>query len=150
MAFPLTIIFYRFLSLLLLLEPTVVALPWLTRRDMTWGDSPGQAIIDIGAAGFGALNQFWNQFIIPSEETEYSPDPIQSQSETPNAPEWTTPPFIEPSNMKKCSASSTHPPIGAPDDQLPGEENIPTPDELIPDPDGEYVGNYVQQNIKTG
>lgn len=72
MAFTLAVIFYRFLFLLLVLE-SVVALPWLTRRDMTWGNSPGQAIIDIGAAGFGALNQFWNQFILPSTETKYPP-----------------------------------------------------------------------------
>lgn len=147
MAFFIATIFYRFLFLLLVLEP-IVALPSLTRRDTTWDDSPGQAIIDIGAAGFGTLNQFWNQLIMPPTETRYSPDPSLSQPETPNTPEWSTPPVFEPNMMKKCSASTS--PIGAPDDQLPGEVDIPTPNGLIPDPDVEYVGDYVQQNVKTG
>lgn len=150
MAFTLRIlIFYRFFLLVVVLEP-IVALPWLTRRDMTWGDSPGQAAIDVGAAGLGALSQFWNQLIIPSSETEYPPDQIQSQPETPNTPEWSTPPLLEPNTMEKCSASTN--PIGAPDDQLPEEGDILTPDGPIPgpSPNEEYVGDYVQQNIKTG
>lgn len=147
MAFTLAIIFYRFLFLLLVLEPAI-ALPWLTSRDMTWGDSPGQAIIDIGAAGFGALNQFWNQFTLPSTQTTYPPDPSQPQPETPNTPEWSTPPLFDPNLMKKCFAYTQ--PIGAPDDQLPREGDILTPNGLIPIPEKEYEGLYVQQSTKTG
>lgn len=149
MAFTPAIIFYRFLFLLLVLEP-VIALPWLTSRDMTWGDSPGQAIIDFGAAGFGAWNQFWNQFTLPSTETTLPPDPDpgQPQPEAPNTPEWSTPPLFDPNLMKKCSADTQ--PIGAPDDQLPGEGDILTPSELTPIPEKEYEGLYVQQSTKTG
>lgn len=148
MAFTLRIlIFYRFFFLVLILEP-IVALPSLTRRDLTWGDSPGQATIDAGAAGLGALNQFWNQLIIPSPETEFPPDDIQSQPETPITPEWSTPPLFEPNMMKECSAS-THP-VGATSDQLPGEGDILNPDVPISGPNEDYVGDYVQQNIKTG
>lgn len=144
MAFTLGIlIFYRFYFLVSILE-TIVALPWLTRRDMTWGDSPGQSIIDGGAAGFGALNQFWNQLIIPSTETENPPDQIQSQPETSNTPEWSTPPIFGPNVMKQCSAS-THP-VGAPDDPLWGGQDILTPYGPIKGPNGEYV----QQDVITG
>lgn len=144
MAFTLGIlIFYRFYFLVSILEP-IVALPWLTRRDTTWDDSPGQAIIDGGAAGFGALNQFWNQLITPSTETENPPDQIQSQPETSNTPEWSTPPIFGPNMMKQCSASTQ--PVGAPDDTLLGGGDILSPDKPIPGP----VRAYVEQDIKTG
>lgn len=143
-------IFCRILFLILVLEP-IVALPWLTRRDMTWGDSPGQALIDIGEAGLGALNQLWNQLTIPSTETVYPTEQSPSKPETPNPPEWLTPPLFEPNMMKKCS-TSTDPIVGAPDDQLPGEGDIPTPNPngLTLVPDEEYKGVFVQQNTKTG
>lgn len=153
MVFTLAVIFYRFLFLLLVLEPVIIALPWLSRRDMTWGDSPGQTIIDIGAAGFGALNQLWDQFTtLPPAETKDLPDPSQPLllPEAPNTPEWLTPPFFDPNLMKKCSAYSQ--PIGAPDDQLPGEGGILTLNEeltMIPEKE-EYEGIYVQQSTKTG
>lgn len=144
MAFTLGIlIFYRFLFLVLILE-SIAALPWLTRRDMTWGDSPWQGIIDGGAAGLGALDQFWNQLIIPSTETGNPPDQIQSQPETTNTPEWLTPPILGPNMMGLCPAS-THP-VGAPDDHPWGGGNILTPDGPILGPNGEYV----QQDINTG
>lgn len=138
MEFTLSIIFYRFLILLLVLEP-IIALPWHSRRDMTWGDSPGQAIINMGAAGFGALNQLWNLLTLPSTETEYTPNPnpSQPQPEAPNTPQWSTPPSFESDPMKICSAVTQ--PIGAPDNQLPGEGDA-----------DEYGGPYVQQNTKTG
>lgn len=149
MAFTLAVIFYRVMFLLLVLE-SVIALPSLTRRDMTWGDSPGQAIIDIGAAGFGALNQFWNQFTLPSTETKYLPDPSQPPiPEAPNTPEWSTPPLFDPNLMKKCSSAYTQP-IGALDNQLPGEGGILNLNELTPIPEKEYEGLYVQQSTKTG
>ena len=153
MAFTLAVIFYRFLFLLLVLE-SVIALPWLsTRRDMTWRDSPGQAIVDFGAAGFGALNQLWNQFTIPSTETKYLPDPDPNQPppipESPNTPEWSTPPLFDPNPMKKCSVHTQ--PIESFDNHLLGEAGgIGTLDELTPIPDEEYEGVYVQQSTKTG
>ena len=141
-------IFCRILFLILILEP-IVALPWLTRRDMTWDGSPGQLLIDTGAAGLGALNQFWNQLTIPSTETVYPPEQRQSEPETPNTPEWLTPPLFEPNMRKQCSAS-TQSIIGPPDNELPGEENVPTPNGLTLVPDEEYKGLYVKQNTKTG
>lgn len=147
MVFPLAIIFYRFLFLLLVLEP-IIALPWLTRRDMTWSDSPGQAIIDMGAA---ALNGLSNQLTLPTTETEYPPDPSQPQPEAPNTPEWSTPPLFEPNPLKRCSAVTQF--IGAPDDQLyqlPGEGDILTPNELAPISEKKYEDLYVPQNAKTG
>lgn len=150
--------FCRILLLVLVLDPTIVAgLPWgLTRRDMTWDDlSPGQALIDIGGLGLGALNQLWNQFTIPSTSTEILDPPEQNQQSEPespkNTPEWLTPPLFEPNLMKECSASNTHH-IGASDDQVSEEGNIiPTPngDIIVPDDEG-YKGLLVQQNIKTG
>lgn len=50
--------------------------------------------------------------------------------------------------MKKCSPYTQ--PTGAPDDQLPGEGDILTPNELTPIPEKEYEGLYVQQSTKTG
>lgn len=144
MAFTLVIIFYRFLFLLLVLEP-IIALPWLNRRDMTWGYSPGQAIIDIGAASFGALNQFWNQLTLPSTETGHPPDP---HPDAPNTPEWSTPPSFELNLMEKCPAFTQS--IVSFDDQLPGEGDILTPNELTPISNSGYGGLYVQQNTKTG
>lgn len=148
MAFALGIlIFYRFFLLLSILEP-IGAWPWITRREMTWDDSPGQAIIDGGAAGFGVLNQLWNQLILPSTENEKPPDQIRSQPETSNTPEWSNPPIFGPNMMEQCSAS-THS-VGASDTDLPGEGDILTPDGPIPGSDEEYVGDHVQQDIKTG
>lgn len=141
------LIFYRFFLLVSILEP-IVAWPWLTRREMTWDDSAGQAIIDGGAAGFGALNQLWNQLIIPSTENEKPPDQIESQPATSNTPEWSTPPLLGPNMMEECSASTDS--VGAPDTNLPGEGEILTPYGSISGPNGEYVGAYVQQDIKTG
>lgn len=149
MSFTLAVIFYRFLFLFLFVE-SVIALPSLSRRDTTWGDSPGQDIIDMGAAASGALNQLWNQFTLPSTETKDLPDPSQPPlSEAPNIPEWSTPPLFDPNLMKRCSAYTQ--PIGAPDDQLPGEGGIPTlSNELALIPEKEYEGIYVQQSTKTG
>lgn len=140
-------LFCQILFLVLVLEP-IVALPWLTRRDMTWGDSPGQALIDIGGFGLGALNQLRNQLTIPSTEPVYPPEQKQSEPETPNTPEWLAPPLFEPNMMKECSASTHH--IGASDDQFSEEGNIPTPNGVIINPDEGYKGFFVQQNIKTG
>lgn len=140
------IIFYRFLFLVTILEP-IVALPWLTRRQMTWDYSPGQAIIDGGAAGLGALNDIWNELIEPSTENENLPDQIQSQPETSNTPELSTPPIFGPNMILQCSASTQS--IGSADDQLPGNGDILTPDGSIPDPNEEYTG-YIQQSSKTG
>lgn len=137
-------LFCRILFLVLVLEP-IVALPWFTRRDTTWGDSPGQALIDIG---LGALNQLWNQLTIPSTEPVYPPEQIQSEPETPNTPDWLAPPLFEPNMMKKCSAFNHH--IGASDDQLSEEGDTPTPNGDIIVPDEGYKGLYVQQDIKTG
>lgn len=146
--------FCRILFLVLVLD-LIVALPWLTRRDMTWDDlSPGQTLIDIGGLGLGALNQLWNQFTIPST-TDILNLPEQKQQSEPespkNTPEWLTPPLLEPNLMKECSASTAHQ-IEASDDQH-SEEGIiiPTPnggDIIVPD-EG-YKGLLVQQNIKTG
>lgn len=157
MAFTLDVmIFYRFLFLLLVLE-SVIALPWLsTRRDTTWGDSPGKTFIDLGAAGFGALNQLWNQFALPSTETEtkYLPDPDLSHPlllpEAPNTsgPEWLTPPLFDPNPVKKCSSHIQ--PIETLDNQLPAEGGIVSLNELTPIPEKEYEGVYVQQSTKTG
>lgn len=137
----------RILFLVLVLEP-IVALPWLTRRDMTWDDSPGQALIEMGEFGLGVLNQLWNQLTIPSTEAVYPPEQKQSEPETPNTPEWLAPPLFEPKIMKECPAPTHH--IGAPDDQLPGKGDIPTPNGVIIVPDEGYRGFLVQQNIKTG
>lgn len=150
-------LFCRILFLVLVLEP-IVALPWLTRRGMTWNlDSPGQALIDFGGFGLGALNQLWNQLTIPSTETETLDFPEQQnqpdEPESPNTPEWLAPPLLEPNMMKECSAStSTHHIIGASDDQVSEEGNIPTPmsGDILVVPDEGYKGLFVQQNIKTG
>ena len=148
MAFTLGIlIFYRFFVFVSILE-TIVAWPWLTRREMSWDDSPGQAIIDGGAAGFGALNQLWNQLIIPSMENEKPPDQIQSEPETSNPPEWSTPHIFGPNMMEQCSTSTDS--VWASDANLPGEGDILTPDGSNSGTNEEYVGAYVQQNIKTG
>lgn len=140
-------LFFQILFLVLVLEP-IVALPWLTRRDITWDDSPGQALIDIGVFGLGALNQLWNQWTIPSTETVYPPDQKHSEPGTPNTPEWLAPPLFEPNTMKKCPAS-THP-TGASDGQPSEEGDIPTPNGDILVPVEGYMGIWVQQNIETG
>lgn len=159
MAFALALIFYRFVFLLLVLE-SVIALPWLsTRRDTTWGSSPGQAFIDFGAAGFGALNQLWNQFTQPSTETNYLPDPDPDPNQPPplpeapntSGPEWLTPPLFDPNPMKKCSAYTQ--PIRNLDNQLldEGGTGIASLNELnLMIPEKEYEGVYVQQSTKTG
>lgn len=148
MAFTLGIlIFYRFFVFVSILE-TIVAWPWLNRREMTWDDSPGRAIIDGGAAGFGALNQLWNQLIIPSMENEKPTDQIQSQPETSNTPEWSMPHISGPNMLKQCSTSTQS--GGASDTNLPGEGDILTPDVSVSGTNEVYVGAYVQQNIKTG
>lgn len=140
-------LFFQILFLVLVLKP-IVALPWLNIRDMTWDVSPGQALIDIGGFGLGALNQLWNQLTVPSTETVYPPEQEQSEPETPNTPEWLAPPLFEPNTRKECSASTHH--IGASDDQFSEEGDIPTPNGLILVPVEGYMGLFVQQNIKTG
>lgn len=138
--------FYRFLILVSILEP-IVAVPLFTRRGTTWDDSPGQAIIDGGAAGFGVLNDIWNDLIEPSTEKENLPNQIQSQPETSNTPELSSPPIFGPNMMGQCSASTQS--LGSADDQLPGNGDILTPDGSIPGPNEEYEG-YIQQSTKTG
>lgn len=140
-------LFFQISFLVLVLEP-IVALPWLTRRDMTWDDSPGQALTDFGGFGLGALNQLWNQWTIPSTENVYPPDQKQSEPETPNTPEWLAPPLFEPHTMKECPASTHH--IGASDDQLSEEGDISIPNGGILVPVEGYMGIWVQQNIETG
>ena len=155
-------IFYRFLFLVSILEPTIVALPWVTRRGTTtWDDSPGQAIIDGGAAGFGVLNDIWNELIEPSttENENLPPDQIQIQSQpessTNTPPELSSPPIFGPNMRGQCSAFFTQSLGSAADDQLPGTGNgdILTPPDgsTIPGPSNEeeYEG-YIQQSTKTG
>lgn len=140
------IIFYRFLLLVTILEP-LVALPWLTRRETTWDVTPGQAIIDGGAAAFGTLNDIWNELIETSTENENLPDQIQSQPETSNTPESSTPQIFGPNMMLECSAFTQS--LGSADDQLPGNGDILIPEWSFPGPNEEYTG-YIQQSSKTG
>lgn len=103
-----TRIFFRFLFLILILEP-IVASTWFTRRDMLWDDSPWlEDLLGVGGAGLGASYEILNEstdtqeqptVTQPTEPPESFPGEEGSEPATPNA----VGPLLEPSGMKRCS-----------------------------------------------
>lgn len=110
-------IFFQFLFLILILEPSVAS-TWFTRRDMLWDDSPWlEDVIGVETGAVGALYDILNKMtdnevqptIQSPDPPGYSPDQEGSQPGTPNEQG----PLSLPSSMKKCSA----PKDGNPDDR---------------------------------